>query len=211
MIFNRSDYLDLNRLVFRGDYPGYRPEVVEAPNGDGKLDVDKRYAHVATKYLDKDPDVWRRGALANFLETAFSHARDVAKRLGVPDAFKPDLSACALRVLEYPANVGGERHTDFDLFTTLCYRDQPAGLVRTQAPGADLDAFDLGLHIGEIGELVGLGPATPHYVSALPTPQQSVVFFVLPRHDAVLPSGQTVGAWLTERMSRSRVARESVK
>lgn len=205
MIFTTNDYAYLHRLVFRGDYPGYRPEMIEAPNGDGKLDAHKRYAHVATKYLDKDKDGWRVGALTHYLLTAFNHSLAVAERLGVPHAYRPVLDACALRVLEYPAGVGGEQHTDFDLFTTLCYRDDLAGLVRTQAPGADLDAFDPGLHLGEIGELVGLGPATPHYVRALDKPQHSIVFFALPPHDAVLISGQTVGTWLAERMSRSRV------
>jgi len=214
MIFDRYTYNALHAAVFRPDYPGWKPDVVEAPNGDGRLDMHKRYAHVATKYLRAwAPSSRRDRALKDLLsETlceAFQHAWIVARRLGVTEAYLPDLDACALRVLEYPPGVGGESHTDFDLFTTLCYRDDPAGLVRTQAPGADLDAFDPGLHIGEIGELVGLGPATPHYVRLLDKPQRSIVFFALPSHDAVLsgePGGWlTVGGWLAERMARSRV------
>jgi hypothetical protein len=207
MIFDARDYARLHALVFRGDYPGYKPGIVEAPNGDGRLDVHKRYAHVAAKYLPGWGGDLTESALElwDYLHAAFDHAHAVAQRLGVPPAFLPRLEACALRVLEYPAGVGGEQHTDFDLFTTLCYRDDPAGLVRTQAPGADLDAFDPGLHLGEIGELVGLGPATPHYVRPLDAAQRSIVFFALPPHDVVLPSGQTVGAWVAERIARSRV------
>jgi hypothetical protein len=76
-----------------------------------------------------------------------------------------------------------------------------------------------GLHIGELGELVGLGPATPHRVPARPYAQQSIVYFALPDHAAPLPGhagvavqgapvrlGPTVGQWLDERMARSRVA-----
>jgi hypothetical protein len=210
VIFTADEYAALHAVVFRADYPGYKPNVIEAPNGDGRLDAHKRYAHVATKYLDAWTPANRRDRalkvlLAETLCDAFDHARVVAHKLNVPEAFMPSFDACALRVLEYPSGVGGEQHTDFDLFTTLCYRDDPSGLVRTQAPGADLDAFDPGLHLGEIGELVGLGPATPHYVRPADWTQRSIVFFALPSHFAVLPSGVTIGAWLAERMSRSRV------
>ena len=52
-MFTESDYKLLHSLVFQPDYPGYRPTLIEAPNGDDKLDVGKRYAHVSTKYLDR--------------------------------------------------------------------------------------------------------------------------------------------------------------
>jgi hypothetical protein len=210
VIFNARDYARLHALVFRSDYPGYKPGIVEAPHGDGRLDVHKRYAHVATKYLPGWEGDLTESALElwDYLHAAFDHAHAVARRLGVPEAFLPSLEACALRVLEYPAGVGGEQHTDFDLFTTLCYRDDPAGLVR-EGPAVDhvrqLDAVDPGLHLGEIGELVGLGPATLHHVRPLAAAQRSIVFFALPPHDVVLPSGQTVGAWVAERIARSRV------
>lgn len=89
MIFNAHDYAALHAAVFRPDYPGYKPDVVEAPNGDGKLDVRKRYAHVATKYLDAwTPANLRDAALKMFLGEAFRDAYDhawiVAERLGVP-------------------------------------------------------------------------------------------------------------------------------
>lgn len=33
---------------------------------------------------------------------------------------------------------------------------------------------------------------------------ESIVFFAIPDHAAVLPSGETVGEWLEERLARSR-------
>ena len=51
MIFTPSEYYLLSELVFQDWYPGYRKNVVESPNGDGNWDTEKRYAHVAHKYL----------------------------------------------------------------------------------------------------------------------------------------------------------------
>ncbi len=51
MRFSKIEFDALSSLVFRPGYPGYKPNVVEAPNGDGKLDTDKRYSHVAIKYI----------------------------------------------------------------------------------------------------------------------------------------------------------------
>ena len=56
MIFTPSEYYLLSELVFQDWYPGYRKNVVESPNGDGNWDTEKRYAHVAHKYLKKK---WR--------------------------------------------------------------------------------------------------------------------------------------------------------
>lgn len=185
MIFNADDFARL-RTLFDGSYAGYRPTVVEAPNGDGKLDLEKRYLHVATKYA---PPAWA----LDYLRIAFSFADCVAEDLGIPHEFRPSLDACALRVLEYPVGADSAEHTDFDLFTFNAYRN-------TQ----DVIGGDGRLYIGEIGELVGLGPATPHRVPARSYEQHSIVFFALPSHDAVLPGGVTVGAWLQERVARSR-------
>lgn len=83
---------------------------------------------------------------------------------------------------------------------------------------AEAEAISPGLHIGEIGELVGLGPATPHRVPARPYAQKSIVYFAMPDHAAQLPgtgaggfppqyvgaNGPTVGEWLRERIARSR-------
>lgn len=187
-LFDADDFRLLSSL-FDGGYRGYRPEVIEAPNGDGKLDAAKRYLHVATKY---DPPTWA----FQYLLVAFMEAEDIARRLDVPKQFWPDIDACALRVLEYPPGADSAEHTDFDLFTFNAYRN-------TQ----DVIGGDGRLYMGEIGELVGLGPATPHSVPARDYEQKSIVFFALPKHDVILPSGITVGAWLAERVARSRYDR----
>lgn len=187
MIFDSTDF-DRLRTLFDPSYPGYRPDVVEAPNGDGKLDVSKRYLHVATKY---DPPRWAR----QYLWAAFDESQRIAARLGVPDAYWPRVDACALRVLEYPPGSDSAEHTDFDLFTFNAHRN-------TQ----DVVGGDGKVYIGEIGEIVGLGPATRHAVPSRIYEQRSIVFFALPAHDVELPTGVTVGEWLAERISRSRYA-----
>ncbi len=188
MICTAEDFEKL-RTLFDGSYRGYRPSVVEAPNGDGKLDATKRYLHVATKY---DPPAWA----LSYLLFGYYEALRIAEELNVPAAFRPDFEACALRVLEYPPGADSAEHTDFDLFTFNAYRSSQ-----------DVVGGDGRIYMGEIGELVGLGPATSHSVPARPYEQRSIVFFALPNHGAILPSGVTVGEWLAERVSRSRYDR----
>lgn len=238
-----ADYQALHSIVFATDadgrprYPGYRPEVVELPNGDGRADREKRYAHVSRNNQaaifgsdEFSADDWL--TLDMYLDRAHAEALRVARALNVPAAFRPDIRYSALRVLEYPPGATSARHTDFDLFTLLCYRDRPEGLVRYadevclgyNTCEAGLDDIAPGLHIGELGEIVGLGPATPHEVRAIrlqndrddgpvPSdgsdyfPQHSIVYFAIPDHAAALPSGQTVRQWLDERIGRSRAAR----
>lgn len=271
-IFTSQDYWHLHTLFdgvrehgnalvdARTPYPGYRPEVIEAPNGDTKecpacggaapfaydrccracrrtgrvpnVDAQKRYLHVALKY---NPPAWAEAYLAR----AHWHACRVAEALGVPAAYYPRAADGTLRVLEYPAGAGSAEHTDFDLFTIVCYRSTPEDLefgrngdvndggilhVGKRAASAAL-AIDPHLHIGEIGALVGLGPATPHRVPARPYVQRSIVYFAMPDHAARLPPRThrfdgsscvgcygpglgclpTVGQWLKERIARSRV------
>ncbi len=152
--------------------------------------------------------------------------------LGLPEAWAPDLDASALRILEYPPGATSARHTDFDLFTLVAYRDPfPGGLVRHE-PEHRFEDFGKpslgfaegvspGIHFGELYELGGFGRATPHEVGAIDDgsscitsvklPQFSAVYFALPRHDLVLPDGRKVGpqteegTYLHERMSRSRI------
>lgn len=215
---NRLDYDRLHSIVFRGDYPGYRPEVRELPNGDGKADAEKRYAHVADKYLENawHENQWDTDELYEELKAAHRLSLRVADALQVPAAFRPRLEYGALRVLEYPAGATSNLHTDFDLFTLMVYRDQPECFVAHEPWTGDtrtdlrLDAarkLNAQLHIGELGELIDLGPATPHEVVASATPQHAIVYFAIPDHAAVLPTGQTVGEWLEERLARSRTYR----
>ncbi len=208
--FSKIEFDALSSLVFRPGYPGYKPNVVEAPNGDGKLDTDKRYSHVAIKYIRGGP-----GAALSEIEYLVLHstltrchveALRVHDALGLPEAWAPDLDASALRILEYPPGATSARHTDFDLFTLVAYRDPfPGGLVRHE-PEHRFEDFGKpslgfaegvspGIHFGELYELGGFGRATPHEVGAIDDgsscitsvklPQFSAVYFALPRHDLV--------------------------
>jgi isopenicillin N synthase-like dioxygenase len=227
-----------------GPYAGYKPETREAPNGDTKaclscsapwnvaedctachgtgrvpnVDAGKRYLHVALKYT---PPAWA----LTYLARAHFEACRVAEALDVPAEFYPRVADGTLRVLEYPAGAGTAEHTDFDMFTILCWRSTPDDLERDywpsdagpgeNSPRDDAESLSPGLHIGELGELVGLGPATPHRVPARPYAQKSIVYFAMPDHGARLPWREsecpsvrdvpTVGEWLKERVARSRV------
>src|SRR5574342_409750 len=194
-LFDKRDHKNLSRL-FEGGYSGYKPEVLEAPNGDGKVDVTKRYLHVALKY---DPPDWARYYLAR----AHFEACRIAEALCVPPEFYPRVADGTLRVLDYGAGAGSAEHTDFDLFTVHCYRSTPEDFVRTSVVDARAEAIDPDVHLGEIGELVGLGKATAHYVPEREYSQQAIVYFAMPAHDARLPDGVTVKEWLMERLSRS--------
>lgn len=199
MLFSYADYDRLHSLVFVDGYPGYKPDVREIPNGDGQVDAEKRYAHVALKYLTTCRS---KAKLMPYLRAAHADALYAAKELKVPEAFLPDIRYSALRVLEYPPGAGSAKHTDFDLFSTLLFRDDSKALVLHQDQAYD---FSPGLHIGELGELIGIAPATPHHVEPRDEAQHSIVYFAIPDHGAVLPSGVTVGAWIEERIARSRV------
>lgn len=211
MIFNQHDYAALHAAVFRPDYPGYRPNVIEAPNGDGRLDVHKRYAHVATKYLAQDTDEDRRALLKHYLDRAYAHALRVAFSLRVPRAFVPMIDACALRVLEYGPGVGSEIHTDVSMFTTMLYRDQPNRFRVHQDDHIDAvraHAADPQMHFGRLGVQTGItARALAHWVEPADTSQRSIVFFALPNHAAVLPSGENVGAFVEREMAKMRYDR----
>lgn len=201
----RFDYDRLHNLVFSGGYTGYRPTVTESPNGDGKLDTEKRFAHVATKYRHENARA--QMVLDGYLLRAHRLAVEVARALDVPDAFMPRLDYGALRVLEYPPGAISHEHQDFDLFTIMLYRDQPDRFVSDwHGMPAAVRALNAQCHMGQIGEELGLGwTATRHSVRPSETTQRSVVYFAIPDWAAVLPSGLTVGAWLEERLYRSRV------
>jgi isopenicillin N synthase-like dioxygenase len=188
--WNAQDYGYLHSQVFKPGYAGYRPTVQEIPNGDGKVDAGKRFAHAAPKYHP-------HARLEAYYSAAFRAARVKAVELGVPRAFMPSYEHSCLRVLEYPPGTGGGEHTDVDLFTLNLYRNQPECLVSDDGRTA--------CHLGEIAELLGLVKATSHHVLMSATPQHSIVFFAIPDHAARLPGGPTVGEWLTERIARSRV------
>ncbi len=243
-MFSKEEYDALHALVFRSDYSGYKPTVIEIPNGDGKADSEKRYAHVAPKYFTTEQQEWD---LMPFLTKAHNLALACADIAKVPQEFLPDIRYGALRVLDYPPGAISNLHEDFDLFTLMIYRDQPdrfvshdgpqlggsspmswppgsldPGLVnpnrivalhpdgsvsRTKDEGRAIRKIRLlnkQAHLGQLGEAIGLGKATPHEVLASETRQHSIVYFAIPDHEAELPGGMNVRDWLNERMARSR-------
>lgn len=193
-----NDFDELYRITFASDFAGYTPSVAEIPNGDGKVDAQKRYAHVNTRTIPSARRLADRQTLWAFFNQFIDDACSEAERLGI--LIDPWVSPedSTLRLLEYPIGVGGAEHTDFDLFTLNLYRSHPDLLV----PGK------MEVHYGELAEIVTGGrlKATPHHVIAHPTQtQRSAVFFVMPKLDAVLPTGVVVRDWLKERKERSRV------
>ena len=224
-MFTAADYRKLSDIVFRlnrdgqPDYPGYRPAILESPNGDENWDTEKRYAHVAVKYLrDWAPDRSGPGnrneekdTLNHYLTMAHNRGVEIAIELGVPREFWPTREYSAMRILEYPAGAITHEHVDFDLFTLMCYRNIPRKFQYCSNEDSHLkkaNELNQQIHFGEILELVVPSmKATPHRVdSSESRSQYSIVYFTIPDHEAVLPGGITVGAWLEERLSRSRKA-----
>lgn len=201
-LFSARDYAALAAIVFRPDYPGNATArgVVEAPNGDAAAkDAGKRYSHVAVKYIDQMGQGTGK-MLEAYLEEAWSRALSICDNVfgELPEGFYPSWQHGCLRVLEYPPGAGSAEHTDFDLFTINCYRN-------TSNPGLGTEE----VHMGELGEMLGLGLARSHFVLPSATPQHSIVYFAIPDHATVLPGGRgTVGEWLTERLARSRYEAE---
>ena len=186
----------LREIMFAADWPGFRPEVREIPDGKGEVDAYKRYSHLALKYLDKYEG--EHGAfLIRVFNQAYMHALShYDNRIVLEDRAIPAIEECCLRLLEYPPGVGGEPHTDFDLFTMNLWRSHP-DLVVPRAP----------MHVGELLEMFDRSRvATRHRVVPHETETQvAIVFFALPSKDTELPGGGTMGEWLAERYERSRV------
>lgn len=233
-MFDQDAYQLLHSLVFRGDFPGYKPEVVEIPNGDGKADAEKRYAHISLKNLANWGTGQERMIMLRALFAMHSLAEQCADELQVPQAYRPDIRYGALRVLEYPVGAISNRHEDFDLFTLHCYRSHPAQFEIHEAPAeanplaveralrlGNARGINPGLHIGQLGEAVGLGPASPHEVTATNEVQHAIVYFAIPDWDAMLPNEckpgrpgarpHSVKEWLNERMARSRTEFKAYK
>lgn len=204
-MFTESDYNILHDLVFRPDYSGYKPTVIEIPNGDGKADSDKKYAHVAVKYMKTEQ---QRKDLMPFMEKAHAEATNMADEINLPNAFSPDIRYSALRILDYPPGSISNKHEDFDLFTLMLYRDQLDKFKSDETMTSwTLDVMreiNPQAHMGQLGEEIGLGRATLHWVLPSESVQKSIVYFVIPDHDSILPSGIIIRDWLNERIQRSR-------
>lgn len=196
MNFSEADYNRIHELTFGRDYPGYKPTVQESPNGDGDWDQEKRYAHVAAKYLGPDEH-----ELEAYLTRAWIHSTKVVRKLGLDPQWEPSYAESCLRILDYPPGAGSAEHTDFDFLTIQLFRDRPEGFVRTEEVDPRHEEISPGIHFGEIAEEIGFAKATPHYVKPLNTRQRSIVFFALPHRHVAL---KTVGEWLDERKARSR-------
>lgn len=195
MRFTKEEYDEIYSLTFdTPGYKGYRPEVQEAPNGDGKWDEQKKYAHIATKYSPSP-------RLFEFYGRAFGEATRVYRELDIPSHLHPSWGNSCMRILDYPPGAESAEHTDFDLFTIQLYRDQPEGFVRTGTVDQTDESISTGIHFGEMAEVAGLRKAMPHRVKALDVRQRSIVFFAIPPKDSSLI---TVGDWLDERYARSR-------
>jgi hypothetical protein len=223
--FTAEDYAELYELAFNVKNPGYKPFTFESPNGDGKFDFDKRYAHIAMKYLN-DPSCTLDETEVNMAEDYLSECMDlaitVAITLGIPREFWPDERYSTLRVLEYKPGAISHEHTDFDLFTLMMYRNIPEcfnyshEVTRAASPGVYtvhhhmlgmVSELNPQIHFGELlREINNYYYPTPHYVDAdtANRTQYSVVFFAIPDHDAILPDGTSVEDWLQERKGRSR-------
>lgn len=188
----------LYQQMFTPSFAGYTPAIAEAPNGDGKVDVQKRYAHLNRRTLPSVSDPLARDALGAFFDGCMAQARAAAAEMGIPQAFVPSAEDSTLRLLEYPSGATSSEHTDFDLFTINLYRSHGELIVPKMA-----------VHYGELAELATIGrlKAVSHHVKAHPTQtQRSAVFFVMPSLNATLPSGITVKEWLADRKTRSRVS-----
>lgn len=225
-MFTEQDHTELADIIFNTPgYTGYKPDVIESPAGDGKLDDKKRYGHAAVKYMNSELSVEKFHRLLVAMNRAHCLAEQVAHELNVPEEFWPSFDYSALRVLEYPPGAISNPHKDYDLFTLHLYRDRPEGFVRRDAPETDrlrrARRLNKGLHLGRIGEMVGLGEAEEHevvpvmheaawYQECAPgyAPQRAIVYFVMPDFDAVLPSGETVRSWVTRLTEKTRVPRQ---
>lgn len=199
MILTASDYHRLHSLVFKPNYPGYKPNVIESPNGDGKKDIGKRYAHINYSYMTfTDIDT----VFYEYLNKCHQYALDMSVRLGIPQDFWPNPTKSTLRVLEYPPGSTSVEHTDFDLFTVNLYRNTDNLRVTNTSYPRPVD-----IHYGEMLEIINpTYTATSHLVDANKDglTQYSLVYFAIPNHNAVLPNGMMVKDWLEERIPRSR-------
>jgi hypothetical protein len=213
-IFTRTDFDDLSTLFDpEARYKGYKPAVRERPNGDTNVDTDKRFLHVALKY---DPPEWAVRLLAR----AHFEACRVVEGLGVcPHAAYPKIENGTLRVLEYPEGAGTAEHRDFDLLTVTMYRDKPNDIEQKPLPQGGWTRGIPPYHMGELGQIFGLGPAALHRVPGRPYVQRAIVYFASPGMHTALPEPitfpavegfdevtvTTTGQWQIERTNRSRV------
>lgn len=202
----------LLNTVFRDEWPGFKPNVIESPDGNAQWDTEKLYSHINKAYYSKvdHGKQWVFNTPMEIHKQWCHYARHVAMRLGVPPEFWPQDEDSTIRILMYPPGASTARHTDFDLFTLPMYRNITecyTGVFDEDTIFEEVNTFQR-LHIGELlHEINPTFKATPHFVKPDERRrwQYSAVFFAIPDHHAMLPNhGPTVGEWLEERKGRSR-------
>jgi len=204
-MLTKADYDTLHYIMFQDDYPGYKPNVIEAPNRDGKLDSHKRYAHIATKYLNEYKNAHNRRILRSYLDKGHKLALEVYNQLSIPVEFKPDIERSALRILEYPPGSITHPHCDFNLFTLSLYRNLPECFRYTLlSPPEHIRKLNQQIHYGELMKEIGIADPSEHEVIKSNETQYSIVYFVIPAWESMLPSGETVGVWLDRNIKLAR-------
>src|SRR5690606_20701972 len=126
-MLTRKDFNKLARFALTSANPGYKPNVIESPDGDGVWDTQKRYGHVAPKYFRRTGIGERELEAQRIYNFAMRRAMRVCQDMNLPPEFYPGPDS-TLRVLEYPPGATTAPHCDFDLFTLCLYRN-------------DMDAF----------------------------------------------------------------------
>jgi len=184
-------------IIMSPGFIGFKEDVNESPNGDGKIDFGKQYSHLSREVVQDllSLDYEFAPLFANFLNDLHEQALWVAKDLNIPEQYLPDANASVLRALRYPPGTTSHKHTDFDMFTINVYRNMTN-------PGLPTG---MKVHYGEVLEMIDPSyEATEHYVCPCPLEQRSMVYFVSPPLDVVLPNGEVMKDWLFERKNRSR-------
>lgn len=204
----KQEFESISEFAFSKLNPGYKPNVIEAPNGDGRWDTEKKYAHVAPKYFkDIKEDI---SSIVNLYDKAVTISNGICEKLNIPEKYWAG-SDSTLRVLHYPPGATTTSHTDFDLFTISMYRNSPELFKYLSGEDDPLlkkaRAISPGLHFGELMSEINESKATEHEVMGSTDWQYSAVFFVVPHYNSILPSGISVGEWIDERKNRSRVTR----
>lgn len=205
-MFTEDDYNILHDLTFVDGFPGFTPDVIESPNGDGNLDSEKLYSHVSWKYLNQLPFGTERSTLTEYLQKAHVLAEAAAWELNLPVKWHPHFASGTLRILKYPPGAVTHPHTDFDLFTINMYRNETEHFVypNDDAPIFNNPHLKNTFQTGELLEILGYGKATVHEVLPSQDVQKSIVYFAIPNPELTLPCDMTVKDWLDERLARSR-------
>lgn len=188
-MFSAYDYAEISEVAFQYTYPGYMSNIPtrHSSRTPVQYDAKTRYAHLSLRYLEEYP------SLHKYIKTANNRAIEVASKLKIPKAYFPVEKYGVIRILEYPAGAVSPPHTDFDLFTLMCYRNNTASLKY-------LDKSEPDIMYGELlAVILPEYKATKHQVLPDSETQQSIVYFTMPDHNAVLPNRMSVRNWCSKR------------